>query len=181
MQFEFTGFEGLFLIIPERIQDDRGSFFRTFCKREFEAQDLHFDFVQSNHSSNTHRGTLRGMHAQAAPYTEDKLVRCVRGAVWDVAVDLRYNSATYLNYFGVQLSEENQLSLWIPKGFAHGFLTLADHTDLLYLHTQFYTPGYECCLRFDDPQLNIDWPETVRKISDKDLSYPFIDSNFKGL
>ena len=134
-----------------------------------------------NHASNYKAGTLRGMHAQKNPFQEVKLVRCIKGAVWDVVIDLRQNSNTFLQYYATELSEQNARSILIPKGFAHGYLTLKDHCDLIYHHTSSYTPGYEFCVRYDDPFINIEWPEKVKIISQKDLSYINIDQTFKGL
>ncbi|MBK7231853.1 MAG: dTDP-4-dehydrorhamnose 3,5-epimerase [Saprospiraceae bacterium] len=181
MKFLNTNFEGLYLIEPEVVKDDRGIFFRTYCADEFRVIGFQEEFVQMNHASNYKAGTLRGMHAQKSPYQEIKLVRCVKGAVWDVVIDLRQNSNTFLQYYATELSEQNAHSILIPKGFAHGYLTLTDHCDLIYHHTSHYTPGHEFCVRYDDPFINIEWPEKVKKISQKDLSYLNIDQTFKGL
>ncbi|MBK9271786.1 MAG: dTDP-4-dehydrorhamnose 3,5-epimerase [Saprospiraceae bacterium] len=181
MRFITTMMADLYLIEPEVVSDERGNFFRTYCKEEFRKIGFAEEFIQMNHASNTKTGTLRGMHAQLKPYQETKLVRCVRGKVWDVVVDLRENSDTFLQYFGTELSEENFKSLLVPKGFAHGYLTLSDHAELIYHHTGFYTPGHEFCLRYDDPMIGIQWPRPVQLVSKKDLSYSNIDQSFKGI
>ncbi len=174
MEFIKTPIEGLFLIHHKILEDERGLFTRTFCKNEFSSIGFTKEFVQFNHSYNLLKGTVRGMHFQNAPFAETKLIRCVEGSVYDVAVDLRKDSQTYLQYFGIELSKANINSILIPEGFAHGFQTLENNTALIYHHTAFYTPGADCGIRYDDPALHISWPLPVSKISTKDKNYPLI-------
>ncbi|MEL6863200.1 MAG: dTDP-4-dehydrorhamnose 3,5-epimerase [Bacteroidota bacterium] len=181
MRFHPLKLAGAYLIELRPFQDHRGLFARTFCHREFEAIGHQKAFVQFNHSRNTEKGTLRGMHYQKPPHGEIKLIRCVCGAVYDVIIDIRRNSPTFLQYTAVELSAENMQMIYIPEGFAHGFQTLADHTELLYHHTAYYTPGAEGGLRFDDPGINIEWPLAVKSLSEKDQRYPLLDSSFKGV
>ena len=135
------------------------------------------EFVQFNHSFNTLKGTIRGLHFQSPPFAETKLIRCVQGSVYDIAVDLRENSSTYLQFFGTELSAENLNCILIPEGFAHGFQTLEDNTSLIYHHTNYYKPNTERGIRFNDPVLNIQWPLQPVNISRKDLLYPLINTN----
>ena len=181
MEFITTPFSGLYVIRHKILQDDRGLFSRLFCKNEFLEIGFNKEFVQSNFSFNLKKGTIRGMHFQIPPYTETKLIRCIQGEVYDVAVDLREGSQTYLNYFGIELTSLNMHSVLIPEGFAHGFQTLQDNSALLYQHTQFYTPESDSGIRFDDPILNINWKLPTTMISDKDKSYKLIDNNFRGI
>lgn len=181
MNFIETTIPDLFLIQSDPIQDDRGVFARTFCKKEFAGINFEKEFVQFNHSLNFKKGTLRGMHFQYSPYSETKLIRCVQGKIYDVAVDIRKNSSTFLHYFAVELSAENMLSILIPDGFAHGFQTMEDNSALIYHHTQFYTPKADSGLRYDDPVLKINWPLTTANVSEKDKNYLLIDNKFKGL
>ena len=181
MEFTATHIEGLYLIQLKKLEDERGLFARTFCKNEFKQIGFDKEFVQFNHSFNKHKGTIRGMHFQPPPYSETKLIRCIQGAVYDVAVDLRAGSATFLQYFGIELSAQNMKSILIPEGFAHGFQTLEDDTALIYHHTQYYTPGADAGVRFDDPALHIDWKLPATMVSEKDKSYKMIDQKFKGI
>jgi dTDP-4-dehydrorhamnose 3,5-epimerase len=174
--FEATPLSGAYVIRPELREDARGFFARCYCAREFAAQGLHVDWVQCNISYNRQRGTLRGMHYQEAPYAEEKLVRCTAGAIYDVIIDLRRDSATYKRHFGVRLDAESRAMLYIPAGFAHGFLTLADDTEVFYQMGSFYVPEAGRCVRWDDPAFGIVWPEAVRVISDRDRDAP----NFEG-
>ncbi len=181
MQFEQTNIDGLYIVYVKKQEDERGLFARTFCKEEFKQIDFDDEFVQFNHSFNKQKGTVRGMHFQMAPCKETKLIRCVRGSVYDVAVDIRKNSPTFLQHFAINLSEKNMISILIPEGFAHGFQTMEDNSSLIYHHTSYYKPEAEAGLRFSDPSLNITWQLPVAVISDKDRSYPLIDKNFKGI
>lgn len=181
MKFIETPLRDLYVINPSVIEDDRGFFFRSYCKEEFAAIQFQQDFVQFNHSFNKNKGTLRGMHFQKMPYTEAKLIRCVQGSVYDVAVDLRKDSSTFLQHFGVILSAENKSSILIPMGFAHGFQTLEDSSALIYHHTEYYTPVADSGLRYDDERLNINWPLPTVNLSQKDKLYPLIDNNFEGI
>ncbi|MEM9844142.1 MAG: dTDP-4-dehydrorhamnose 3,5-epimerase [Pseudomonadota bacterium] len=174
MNFTTTGLEGAYLIELERRGDARGFFARTFCAREFEAHGLSTTFVQANTSLSADAGTLRGLHYQHAPAEEAKLMRCIQGAMWDVIVDARPGSPTYLKSYGVELSAENGRQLYVPRGFAHGFQTLKSDTVAAYMVDAYYTPGVEDGFRYDDPALGIDWPLTVTTISEKDQSWPLI-------
>lgn len=181
MIFTETKLSGAFLIKPEPFVDERGLFARVYCKDEFTKINFHDEFVQFNHSVNKIKGTFRGFHYQLPPFSEVKLIRCVRGKVFDVIVDIRKNSKTFLKHFSVELSEENMKMLLIPKGFAHGFLTLEDNSHMIYHHTEYYKPGFEGGLRFDDPLLKIDLPELPKIISEKDKNNPLITNTFKGI
>lgn len=172
MIFTPTKLKGAFIIDLEKREDERGFFARTFCAKEFSDNNLNSNFVQANTSLSIKKGTLRGMHFQKAPYEEDKLVRCTKGALFDVIIDLRRDSETYKQWIGVGLTEDNHRALYVPKGFAHGFVTLKDNTEANYLVTQFYTPGEEGGVRFNDPAFGIEWPIEVEVVSDKDASLP---------
>jgi dTDP-4-dehydrorhamnose 3,5-epimerase len=172
MKFRETQLTGAWIIEPELQEDDRGFFARTFCRREFEAHGLSFDFVQCNLSYNHRRGTLRGMHYQTRPHQEAKLVRCVSGALCDVIIDIRHNSPTYKRWIAVELSHDKRTTLYIPAGFAHGYLTLADKTEVFYQMSEFYTPEAERGIRWNDPAFNIQWPMHPKVISSKDCNYP---------
>lgn len=171
MIFKETGLKGAYLIEQERVEDDRGFFARTYCSREFTAHGLNPIFVQCNTSFNAKKGVLRGMHYQAAPYEEVKLVRCTRGAIYDVIIDLRAGSDTFRQWVSAELTSENGRMIYIPEGFAHGFLTLADNTEVFYQMSEFYEPGYAKGFRWDDPAFAIHWPAEVRVISGKDRGY----------
>lgn len=172
MKFSSTGLEGAFLIEIEPHEDERGFFARTCCKNEFSANGLRDDFVQCSISFNKKKGTLRGMHFQAKPFEENKLVRCTMGAIYDVIVDLRPGSPTFKKWFAVELTAANRKSIYIPTGFAHGFQTLEEDSEVLYQITEFYHPECARGVRWDDAALKIEWPEDVRTISSRDASYP---------
>jgi dTDP-4-dehydrorhamnose 3,5-epimerase len=172
MIFTETQLRGAFVIDIEKKEDQRGFFARTFCEREFSEKGLETSFVQSSISHNTHKGTLRGMHYQAAPYEEVKVVRCTAGALYDVIVDLRPASPTFKKHFGVELTAQNCRMLYIPKQFAHGFQTLQDHTEILYQMTQFYSPESARGVRWNDPAFGINWPPDERIINERDQTYP---------
>ena len=163
---------GAFLIELERFEDERGFFARSWCKREFDQHGLKSEFVQCNISFNLRKGTLRGMHFQDAPYEETKLVRCTKGAVYDVIIDLRPNSQTFRDWYSIELTEDNRKMLYIPEGFAHGFLTLKDNTEVFYQMSQFYMPGHAKGVRWNDPAFNILWPIDIEVISEKDKNIP---------
>ncbi len=171
MIFKETSLKGSFIIEIEEIFDERGFFARTWCKNEFDTHGLNSRFVQANMSHNKKRGTLRGMHYQLHPYEETKLVRCTRGAIYDVIIDLRPDSPTYKQWVGVELTAENHKMLFVPEKFAHGFQTLSDDTQVIYQVSQFYTPGSEGGIRHDDPTFGIKWPLDVQVISDKDKKW----------
>ena len=172
MIFTETRLPGAFLLDLEPREDSRGFFARTFCRTEFEAHGLRPDMVQCNVSYNHHAGTMRGMHYQLPPAAETKLVRCTRGAIHDVIVDLRPESPTYLQHVGVDLTADNRRQLYVPELFAHGYLALEPGTEVAYQVGEFYTPGYERGIRWDDPALAITWPAPVGVVSDKDASWP---------
>jgi dTDP-4-dehydrorhamnose 3,5-epimerase len=172
MLFTKTRVRGAFLIELDRVEDERGFFARSWCRREFEAHGLNSCVAQCNVSRNRLAGTLRGIHFQAHPHQEAKLVRCTKGAIYDVVVDLRKGSETFLQHDGAVLSDDNHRALYVPEGCGHGFLTLADDTEVFYQMSQFYEPGAGRGLRWNDPALDIPWPETVRVISDRDRTYP---------
>jgi len=172
MIFKETKLKDAYVIEIEKLEDRRGFFARAWCQREFEAHGLVSRVVQANISYNRKKGTLRGLHYQVAPYAETKLVRCTRGAIYDVIVDLRPDSPTYMQWLGVELTAENYKMLYVPEGFAHGFQTLTDETEVTYQVSQFYTPGAEGGVRYNDPAFGIEWPLTVQVISDKDQNWP---------
>lgn len=172
MQFEPLKLAGAYLIRPEPIRDERGFFARSFCAREFAAHGLKDSFVQCNISWNARKGTLRGMHFQLPPHEEVKLVRCTAGAIYDVIVDLREGSPTRGQWVAVELTAANRHMLYVPEGFAHGFKTLVDDTEVFYQMGSFYVAGAAAGLRYDDPALAIDWPPGEIVISERDLSYP---------
>jgi dTDP-4-dehydrorhamnose 3,5-epimerase len=172
MKFNETPLKDAFVIELEKRGDDRGFFARFFCEREYEQHGLNHQIVQINTSASKDRGTLRGMHYQLAPKAEDKIVRCIRGALLDVIVDLRPASPTFKQHFKQELSAENRTMLYVPKGFAHGFITLMEDTEALYLVTEFYSPERERGVRWNDPQFGIGWPMQPVVISDKDAKWP---------
>jgi dTDP-4-dehydrorhamnose 3,5-epimerase len=171
--FHRTDLQGSYLIEPERRVDDRGFFARTFCAEEFRRRGLTPTVEQCNLSFNHKRGTLRGLHYQIPPAAEAKLVRCTHGAIFDVIVDLRPNSPTFLQHFGVELSENNRFALYVPELFAHGYLTLTDDAEVAYQVSQRHTPEAERGIRYDDPALRkIDWPLAIEIVSEKDRAWP---------
>jgi dTDP-4-dehydrorhamnose 3,5-epimerase len=172
MRFTKTPIHGAAIVDQEPIPDERGFFARAYCAEEFRAHGLEPAIAQVNTSFNRRRGTLRGMHYQVDPAEETKLIRCIRGAIWDVIIDMRPESDTYLTHFGVHLSAENRSALYVPAMCAHGFQTLADDTDVLYQVGDFYRPGHERGLAYDDPAFAIEWPLPVSVISDKDREWP---------
>jgi dTDP-4-dehydrorhamnose 3,5-epimerase len=176
MEFIKTSLADAMLIDIRKLADDRGYFARTFCAEEFGKAGLETRFPQSNHSHNVHAGTLRGMHFQRAPHGEVKVVRCVRGALHDVIIDLRPESPTWRRWEGFDLTAENGRMLYVPAGFAHGFQTLQDDTDASYLVSHPYTPGAEGGVRFDDPAFGIAWPLPVGTISEKDAAWPWLEA-----
>ena len=181
MKFSKTHFDGLFVIDAEPFVDDRGHFFRTFCKNEFAEIGHTKAFVQINHSVNKYKGTFRGFHYQEPPFKEIKVVRCVSGSVLDIVVDIRKNSKTFLQSFQLELSAENKKMIYIPEGFAHGFITLEDNAQLIYFHSEFYNPKYERGLRFNDPSLQLEISLKPHLISDKDKQYPLLENAFEGI
>lgn len=171
MKFIETKLKGAFVLELEQRQDQRGFFARTFCAQEFTDHGLKPTVAQCNLSYNYKQGTLRGMHYQVAPATETKLVRCTSGAIYDVIIDMRPESPTYMLHIGVELSAENRRALYVPDMFAHGYQALTDGAEVVYQVGEFYTPGYERGLRYDDPTFGIEWPLAVSEISDKDAAW----------
>jgi dTDP-4-dehydrorhamnose 3,5-epimerase len=176
MKFTETPLRGLFLIDLEKKGDERGFFARAFCEKEFGAHHLVTHFVQVNNSLSAQSGTLRGMHYQLPPKAETKLVRCVRGALYDVALDLRPNSPTFGKSFGAELTAENRRMMYVPKGFAHGFLTLSPDAEAFYFVDEFYSPENERGVRWNDPKFNISWPVDPVVLSDKDKNQRSFDA-----
>jgi dTDP-4-dehydrorhamnose 3,5-epimerase len=172
MLFTHTRLQGAYIIELEKKSDNRGFFARAWCQKEFQAQNLVSEFVQSNVSWNQSKGTLRGMHRQVAPFEESKLIRCTRGAIYDVILDVRRDSATFGKWLGYELTEKNHRSLFVPGGFAVGYQTLEDDTEVAYLVSEFYAPGSEEGIRYNDPAFSIEWPLAVTVISEKDKSWP---------
>ena len=172
MIFRATAIDGVWVVEPERFEDERGFFARTWDTREFADRGLNGRLVQCSVSYNGRRGTLRGLHYQAAPHEEAKLVRCTAGAVYDVAVDLRAGSRTLCRWVGVELSARNRLALYVPEGCAHGFLTLADDSEVAYQMSEFHDPDASRGVRYDDPAFAIDWPGDVVVANERDRSYP---------
>jgi dTDP-4-dehydrorhamnose 3,5-epimerase len=177
MKFRPTPIAGAWLLATERVEDERGSFVRTYCRRELEEHGLDPTVAQCNLSSNRKKGTLRGLHFQLPPHAEAKLVRVMRGAIFDAFVDLRPESPTYLRSFGVELSAEGDVELFLPAGLAHGFQTLADDTEVLYHLSSFYTPEAARGYRYDDPAFAIPWPLPVAVISERDRSLPLFEGS----
>lgn len=175
MKFTATELEGAFVIDLARQEDERGFFARSFCAKELEAHRLSLNVVQSNVAFSSQKGTLRGLHYQIPPSAEVKLMRCTQGSVYDVIVDLRVDSPTYLRHIAVELSAENRRALYVPCFFAHGYQTLSDDAEVNYLVSEFYNPACERGLRYDDPALGIPWPLPVSSISEKDGSWPLLE------
>ncbi len=171
MIFTETRLQGSFLVDLEKIEDSRGFFARTWCQRECEKFGINFKPVQCNLSYNKNKGTLRGMHFQSTPHEEAKLVSCIKGGIFDVIIDLRSDSPTFLHHFTTVLAAENHRMIYIPKGFAHGFQTLQDDTEVFYQMSEFYVSEYAQGVRWNDPAFGIQWPDDVRLISDRDQHY----------
>ena len=178
MIFTETKLPGAYIIDIEPREDERGFFSRVWCVNEFKAHNLNTNLLQCNIAYNHKKGILRGMHFQHQPYAEVKLVRCTKGAVFDVIIDLRQDSPTYKEWLGVELAEENHRMLYVPEGFAHGYLTLRDNSELFYQVTQVYSPDAEGGVRWDDPAFGVQWPATANLlISDKDQNWPLHEEN----
>lgn len=176
MLYRETGLDGAYVIDLEKRGDERGFFARFFCAEEFSTKGLKTQFVQVNNSLSAQKGTLRGLHYQLAPKAEVKVVRCIQGALWDVIVDMRPSSPTYKKWFGTELTAENRRMMYVPEGFAHGFITLQDNTEALYLVSEYYSPELERGIRYDDAELQIEWPISPVVISDKDLKHPPLEA-----
>jgi dTDP-4-dehydrorhamnose 3,5-epimerase len=181
MIFTPTPLAGSYTVALQPLTDDRGWFARTYCKNEFSRIGHTAEWVQMNHSFTAAQGSIRGMHYQLPPFTEIKMVRCIAGAVYDVIIDIRKDSATFLQWFGVELSAENKKMIYIPEGFAHGFQTLCNNCELVYHHSAFYTPGAEGGIHFNEPAVNIQWPLAPGAVSDRDLKHVFLNNQFKGI
>ena len=181
MKFIETPINGLFLIELEPYQDERGHFFRVFCENEFEEVDFPKRIAQINQSLTRKSGTVRGMHFQYPPKAEIKIVKCISGSIYDVAIDLRKNSQSFLKWHGEVLSEKNEKMLYIPEGFAHGFQTLENDSKVIYFVTEFYYPEYEGGVLYNDPKIKINWPLELTNISDKDRKLKLLEENFMGL
>jgi len=181
MQFEKTNFAGLFIIKPNVLGDCRGWFMRTFSTDLFKKEITNFNstWVQINHSFNEKKGTWRGFHFQNTPFQETKLIRCISGSVLDFALDLREGSKTFLKVFSVEISQKNKVMIYIPKGFAHGFLTLEDNSELIYMHDEYYHQESELGIRYNDPLLSINIQPLI--ISARDQNHKLLSNNFKGI
>lgn len=174
MKFEKTKLEGVVIIIPDVFGDHRGFFMESWSEHKMEEAGLHYDFVQDNHSMSSVKGTLRGIHFQKGDKAQAKLVRCVKGAVLDVAVDLRHESPTYKQWVAVELSAENKKQLMIPRGFGHGFVTLTDEVEFLYKADNYYAPEADGGIRWNDPEIGVDWRIEKPILSEKDEKNPFL-------
>lgn len=174
MKLTKTKLDGVVILEPQVYGDNRGFFMESWNKKEFERLGLYYDFVQDNHSKSTVKGTLRGIHFQKSDKAQAKLVRCVKGAVLDVAVDLRKDSPTFKQWVAVELSEENKKQLLIPRGFGHGFLTLTDDVEFLYKADNYYAPEADAGIRWNDPDINVDWGVENPILSEKDKNNPFL-------
>ncbi|MGH8052122.1 MAG: dTDP-4-dehydrorhamnose 3,5-epimerase [Arenimonas sp.] len=181
MKLVNTPLQGLFEIHTDSLNDSRGRFTRLFCEQELAAIRPRMHFTQINLSDTKQKGSIRGLHYQHAPAAEAKLIRCLRGRVFDVAVDIRKNSPSFLQWHAVELSESNNQAIFIPEGFAHGFQSLSDDVQLLYMHTANWSPPHESGLRHDDPKIAIHWPLSVSNISEKDAGLPLIQNDFAGV
>src|SRR5574337_223280 len=181
MIFLETALQGAYVIELEKREDERGFFARSWCAREFVSKGLDPHLVQCNVSFNKLKGTLRGLHYQTPPHAEVKLVRCTRGSLFDVIVDLRKDSPTFLQWVGIELTATNHRMLYIPKRFAHGFQTLEDNTEIFYQMSEFYEPAASKGLRWNDPRLGINWPDAGGVMSQKDQTYPDLEPGFVGL
>ena len=181
MTFEETKLKGSYVVDITTTEDERGWFARTFDKDEFKKIGFDGEWVQMNHSFTKNEGTIRGMHFQLPPFSEIKMVRCIAGAVFDVIIDLRNNSETFLKWFGIELSSENKKMIYIPQGFAHGFQTLTNNCELIYSHSQFYKPGSENGIRYNDPLLNIEWKNKITTVSKRDEEHILLDKFFEGI
>ncbi|MFX1383566.1 MAG: dTDP-4-dehydrorhamnose 3,5-epimerase [Promethearchaeota archaeon] len=180
MRFIETKFKGLYVIEPEPIQDARGKFCRIFCVNELKNIGFKKNIVQINHALTINKGAIRGMHYQYPPKAEIKIVKCISGKVFDVQIDLRHNSPTFLQWHGEILSNQNMRMVFIPEGFAHGFQTLVRNCELVYFHSEFYSPEYESGIRYNDPMINIKWPLEITTISESDQKIELLDNSFKG-
>ena len=173
--------EDAFAIEPEPFTDDRGIFVRVFCQHELQNILHGKNIMQINHSLTIQKGAIRGMHFQYLPMAEIKIVKCLSGSVFDVMIDLRSNSSSFLKWHGERLSADNMKMMYIPEGFAHGFQTLEENCDLLYFHTEFYSPEHEGGVRYDDPKVGIKWPLEIMDVSERDQNHQLLSRDFKGI
>ena len=181
MKFTELEIQGLYIIIPEPFQDERGKFSRIYCQDELKKIAHTKGIVQINHSLTRKKGALRGMHFQYPPKAETKIVKCIKGSIIDVAIDLRKNSPTFLKWHGEIISAENMLMFYIPEGFAHGFQTLENDCELIYFHTESYSPEHEGAIKYDDPKVRITWPIKITDISNKDKNHKLLNDQFEGV
>ncbi len=177
MKFSKTNIKDIYIIEPDTYNDNRGKFSRIYCKKEFQSINVNKNFVQINHSLTMKKGTIRGLHLQKSPKEESKLVKCINGRVFDVAVDLRHNSPTYLQWISVELSKKNMKMIYIPEGCAHGFQTLENNSEIIYFHSEYYSPENEIRINYKDKRLCIKWPLEVTKISAKDSIETIAEEN----
>jgi dTDP-4-dehydrorhamnose 3,5-epimerase len=180
-KFMETDIKGVYVIVPKPFKDHRGMFARIFCKNEFKEIGHEKEIVNINHSATELKGSIRGMHFQYPPKAEIKIVKCIKGSIFDVAIDLRRESETFLSYHGEILSADNMKMLYVPEGFAHGFQSLEDNIEMIYYTTEFYSPEFEGGVRYNDPSIKIEWPLEVTDISDKDRKHTLKNGNFKGI
>ncbi|PID91748.1 MAG: dTDP-4-dehydrorhamnose 3,5-epimerase [Bacteroidetes bacterium] len=177
MIFHETKLKGAFLVEIKKLEDERGFFGRAWCQKEFEDHGINGRIKQINTSRTLKKGTIRGMHYQIDPYQESKFIRCTRGRIWDLMIDLRPESPTFMEWVGQELSAENCRMAYVPENFAHAMLALEDDCEIYYPVTEFYTPGAERGIRYNDPAFDIDWPIPVEHVSEKDLGHPDFDVN----
>ena len=182
-RFDFlpTPLSGLTVVQRKHIEDNRGFFCRFYCAEEFREAGLKKPIAQINHTFTREKGTVRGLHFQYPPHAEAKIVSCLRGEIFDVAVDIRRDSPTFLQWFGTSLSEENKKSLFVPEGFAHGFQSLTENSEILYLVTAHYNPQKEDALNVQDPIIGIQWPLDITELSDKDTAIAYITQDYNGI
>ena len=181
LHIEPTPLEGLYIVNTEMFQDERGSFMRAFCSKDLSSILEEKTLSQINLSTTRHKGTVRGMHYQLPPYAETKIVRCVKGSIFDVAIDVRKESSTFLQWFGIELNDQNNKALLVPEGFAHGFQALTDNSLTLYLHSALYQCDAEQNISHEDPAFHIKWPLAPTYVSQKDQNVPFINAKFEGV
>ena len=177
LSFENSPIEDLYIVNIKPFSDIRGEFSRLFCEKGFKEIGLNKKIVNVNYSKTLNKGDVRGMHYQESPYSETKIIKCINGIIYDVAIDMRENSKTYLHYFGIELSEDNNKMLYVPEGFAHGYQALTDNAEIVYFNTQFYSPNHEKGVNILDPMIDIKWPISIGNQSDKDKNIKFINSN----
>jgi dTDP-4-dehydrorhamnose 3,5-epimerase len=180
MIFTPAGLDQSFLIDVQPIVDERGFFTRIFCANEFEKEGLNKNVVQANHSFTKGIGSIRGLHMQVAPFAETKVIKCINGRIFDVILDTRKGSSTFLQWFGAELSADNKRMMYVPAGFAHGFQTLSEESEIIYFVSQVYNKESERTIRFDEPRVKVQWPLTLNHISEKDKSALFLQENFEG-